>query len=255
MCSGRGTDRTAIVTGAAGGIGAATARHLLRQGRRVALIDRNQDGLRSLAAELSDDAGRIAVIAVDVTEETAVVDAVAQVADLLGPPLVLVNNAGWGSPAPATEMDSQHWDDVLGVNLRAPFLFAREAGRHMVREGWGRIVNMSSIAALGDPERVHYASAKAGLIGLTKTLALELGPAGITANAVAPGFTVSAMTAATAARAGRSFQEHQRLAAQDIPVRRVGAPDDIARAVAFFTSDDAGFVSGQVLQVAGGPVG
>jgi 3-oxoacyl-[acyl-carrier protein] reductase len=142
----------------------------------------------------------------------------------------------------------------MGVNLRGPFFVTRAVCRHMMTAGWGRIVNMSSISAVGDAGRVDYASAKAGLIGFTKTLALELGRHGVTANAIAPGFVVSDMTRATARRLGRDFEEHQRIAAQSIPVGRVGQPEDIAHAASFLVSPEAGFVSGQVIYVAGGPV-
>ena len=130
---------------------------------------------------------------------------------------------------------------------------SRAAQVHMTKQGWGRIVNLSSVSALGNRGQANYAAAKAGLQGFTKTLAMELGSFGITVNAVAPGFIVTEMTAATAERIGISFEEFQASAAAEIPVRRVGAPDDIAHAISFFASDAAGFVSGQVLYVAGGP--
>ena len=130
---------------------------------------------------------------------------------------------------------------------------SRAAQVHMTKQRWGRIVNLSSVSALGNRGQANYAAAKAGLQGFTKTLAMELGSFGITVNAVAPGFIVTEMTAATAERIGISFEEFQASAAAEIPVRRVGAPDDIAHAISFFASDAAGFVSGQVLYVAGGP--
>jgi NAD(P)-dependent dehydrogenase (short-subunit alcohol dehydrogenase family) len=185
-----------------------------------------------------------------------VIAAVSQVVAELGPPTVLVNNAGVGGPdVDIVEMATQQWDTVLGVNLSGPFFAARAVCPHMIDAGWGRIVNMSSISALGDAGLgADYASAKAALIGFTKTLALQLGRHGVTANAIAPGFVVSDMTRASAHRRGRDFEEHQRIAAQSIPVGRVGQPEDIAHTASYLVSPQAGFVSGQVIYVAGGPV-
>jgi 3-oxoacyl-[acyl-carrier protein] reductase len=171
----------------------------------------------------------------------------------LGPPTVLVNNAGVLRDNLLFKMTDEDWDTVLGVHLRGAFLMSRAAQAHMTQARWGRIVNLSSVSALGNRGQANYSAAKAGMQGLTKTLAIELGPFGVTANAVAPGFIVTDMTAATAARVGVEFEEFQRLAAEQIPVRRVGRPEDIAHTISFLVSDGAGFVSGQVLYVAGGP--
>jgi 3-oxoacyl-[acyl-carrier protein] reductase len=151
-------------------------------------------------------------------------------------------------------MSASDWDTVMNVHLRGAFLMTRAVQKHMVDAKFGRVVNLSSSSALGNRGQVNYSAAKAGLQGFTKTLAFELGKFGVTANAVAPGFIVTDMTAATAARIGMGFEEFQAAAAAQIPVQRVGKPDDIANAIAFFTGDDAGFVSGQVLYVAGGPL-
>lgn len=180
--------------------------------------------------------------------------AVDRVATELGPPTVLVNNAGVGPRADLVNMTTEQWDMVLGINLRGPFFATRAVCRHMIDAGWGRVVNMSSISAVGDAARVDYASAKAGLIGFTKSLALQLGRHAVTANAIAPGFIVSDMTRASARRLGRDFDEYERSAAQSIPVGRVGQPEDIAHAASFLVSPEAGFVSGQVIYIAGGPV-
>ena len=183
------------------------------------------------------------------------VAAVARIADELGPPAVLVNNAGVLRNGLAFKMTLDDWDTVVDVNLRSAFLMSREAQRHMTPHGWGRIVNLSSIAALGTVGQANYSAAKAGLQGLTKTLALELGRYGVTVNAVAPGFTVTEMTRALAERAGMAFEDLVAERVAEIPVDRAGRPEDVANAVAFFADERSGFVSGQVLYVAGGPQG
>ncbi|MEV8320540.1 SDR family NAD(P)-dependent oxidoreductase [Streptomyces sp. NPDC059900] len=247
--------RVAIVTGAARGIGAAVAGQLARDGFAVGVVDRHEAECAGTVNAITGNGGTAAAVAADVADESAVTAAVARIAAELGPPTVLVNNAGFGcADVGITEMTTQQWDAVTGVNLRGPFFLARAVSPYMKAAGWGRIINMSSISALGDAGRADYASAKAGLIGFTKTLALQLGPHGVTANAIAPGFIVSDMTRATARRQGRSFEEHRRLAAQSIPVGRVGEPEDIAHTASYLASPGAGFVSGQVIYVAGGPV-
>jgi NAD(P)-dependent dehydrogenase (short-subunit alcohol dehydrogenase family) len=246
--------RTAVVTGAARGIGAAVAKRLARDGLAVGVIDLSEEDCASTVEAIRDGGKSAVAVGADVADEAAVTAAVARVAAELGPPTVLVNNAGIGPVADLVEMTTQQWDLVLGINLRGPFFATRAVSRYMIDAMWGRIVNMSSISAVGDSARVDYASAKAGLIGFTKSLALQLGRYGVTANAIAPGFVVSDMTRATARRLGRDFDEHQRIAAESIPVGRVGQPDDIAHTASFLVSPEAGFVSGQVIYVAGGPV-
>jgi 3-oxoacyl-[acyl-carrier protein] reductase len=152
------------------------------------------------------------------------------------------------------KMTDDDWETVLGVHLRGAFLMSRAVQKYMVDQRYGRIVNLSSSSALGNRGQVNYSAAKAGMQGFTKTLAIELGPFGITANAVAPGFIVTDMTAATAARTGVPFEDFQKLAADRIAVRRVGQPADVANVISFLVSEGAGFVSGQVIYVAGGPL-
>lgn len=246
--------RTAIVTGAARGIGAAVARQLAHDGLAIGVLDLDEADCAGTVEAITNSGGSATAVAADVSDETAVAAAVARITAELGPPTVLVNNAGIGPRAELVEMSTQQWDTVTGVNLRGPFLLTRAVCPFMIEAGWGRIVNMSSISAVGDAARVDYGSAKAGLIGFTKSLALQLGRHGITANAIAPGFIVSDMTRASARRLGRDFEEFRRSAASSIPVGRVGEPEDIAHTASFLVSPKAGFVSGQVLYVAGGPV-
>jgi 3-oxoacyl-[acyl-carrier protein] reductase len=190
-----------------------------------------------------------------VADADQVAAAVERVATDLGAPGILVNNAGVTRDNLLFKMADEDWDTVLSVHLRGAFLMTRAAQRYMVEQRWGRIVNLSSVSALGNRGQVNYAAAKAGMQGFTRSLAIELGPFGITANAVAPGFIVTDMTAATAARMGVDFEQFQQQAAAEIPVRRVGQPEDVASTIAFLVGEDAGFVSGQVVYVAGGPRG
>ncbi|MEV0646514.1 SDR family NAD(P)-dependent oxidoreductase [Phytomonospora sp. NPDC050363] len=236
----------AIVTGAARGIGAATAARFAREGHTVAMLDLDAEALAATAVEV----GGLA-IPTDVSDEGAVAAAVERTVAELGKPTILVNNAGYARDAEIGDMTTEEWDEVFGVHMRGTFFTTRLVQKYMVEAGWGRVVNISSISALGHAGRVNYSAAKAGIIGFTKALAAELGPAGVTANVVAPGFIVSAMTAKTARRLGRDFEEHQRIAAESIAVRRVGRPEDIANAVAFFAGEEAGFVTGQVMYVSG----
>ncbi|MFG3361254.1 SDR family NAD(P)-dependent oxidoreductase [Streptomyces griseofuscus] len=246
--------RTAVVTGAARGIGAAVARRLASDGLAVGVIDLDEADCADTVEAITSVGGAALAVAADVADEAAVTAAVARITAAFGPPTVLVNNAGIGPRADLVDMTTQQWDTVLGINLSGPFFAARAVCPHMTTAGWGRIVNMSSISAVGDAGRVDYASTKAGLIGFTKSLALQLGPHGVTANAIAPGFVVSDMTRASARLLGLSFEEFRHSAEQFIPVGRVGLPDDIAHTASFLVSPGAGFVSGQVIYVAGGPV-
>jgi 3-oxoacyl-[acyl-carrier protein] reductase len=248
------SQRVAIVTGAARGIGAATAQRLAADGFAVAVVDLKEDDARDTVAAIEAAGGRALAVGADVGDSEQVQVAVERIAAELGPPVVLVNNAGVTKDNLLFKMSDDDWDVVMHVHLRGSFLMTRAAQKYMTEARWGRIVNLSSTSALGNRGQANYSTAKAGLQGFTKTLAIELGKFGITANAVAPGFIVTDMTAATAARVGMGFEDFQAAAATQIPVQRVGRPDDVANAIAFFTGDAAGFVSGQVMYVAGGPL-
>lgn len=246
--------RVAVVTGAARGIGAAIARRLAGQGVAVAAVDLDTEGSARTANAILESGGRaIAVGGTDVADETAANRAVERAAAELGPVTVLVNNAGIIRDNLLFKMSTDDWDAVMNVHLRGAFLMTRAAQAHMIEAKWGRIVNLSSTSALGNRGQANYAAAKAGLQGFTKTLALELGKFGVTANAIAPGFIDTEMTQATADRLGVDFEDWKTAASREIPVGRVGTPDDIAAVAAFLCSEDAGYVSGQVIYVAGGP--
>jgi len=196
---------------------------------------------------------RALAVTVDVTDEASVAAAVGRVADELGSPQVLVNNAGVMRSRMVHRMSVAEWELVLDVNLRGAFLMSRQVAPFMRDARWGRIINLSSTGALGLVGGANYSSAKAAVQGLTKTLALELGAFNVTANAIAPGFVVTEMTRSMAEEVGVTVEEMEADMVKSIPVGRAGTPEDIAQAVAFFADERSSYVSGQVLYVAGGP--
>jgi 3-oxoacyl-[acyl-carrier protein] reductase len=247
------TGKVAVVTGAARGIGAAVAVRLAQEGAAVAVADLDEAACAGTVQAIRAAGGQALAVGVDVGDASAVERAVTRIATELGPPTILINNAGITRDNLVFKMTETDWDSVITVHLRGAFLMSRAVQKFMTEAAWGRIVNLSSTSALGNRGQANYSAAKAGIQGFTKTLAIELGKFGVTVNAIAPGFIATDMTAATAERLGMSFEDFKKVSAAQIPVQRVGRPEDVAAAVSFFVSDEASFVSGQVLYVAGGP--
>lgn len=244
--------RVAVVTGAARGIGASIAEKLGAAGAAVAAVDLDESTCANTVERVTSAGGKALAVGADVTDSSSVEAAFSKVAAELGPVGVLVNNAGVTKDNMLFKMSEQDWDTVMGVHLRGAFLCSQAAQKHMVENRWGRIVNLSSVSALGNRGQANYSTAKAGIQGFTRTLAIELGPFGVNVNAIAPGFIVSDMTAATAERIGMDFEDLQAKNAEVTPVRRVGTPEDIANAVAFLTAESSSFITGQTLYVDGG---
>src|SRR5690242_5679836 len=244
--------RLELVTGGAQGIGAAVARRLSQGGANVAVLDLQQEAAAGMAEQLMSTGASALGIGGDVSRRQDVRAAVDQVVDRFGALHILVNNAGVIRDNLLFKMSDDDWTTVLDVHLRGAFLASQLAQKHMVEARYGRIVSMSSTSALGNRGQVNYSAAKAGLQGLTKTLAIELGPFGVTANAVAPGFIETAMTKATAERIGMTIDQMREGAEATLPVRRGGLPADVANTVAFFAGEESGYVTGQVIYVDGG---
>lgn len=246
-------NRVAVVTGAGRGIGAATAARLAADGAAVAVLDLNASDVEETVAELVKGGATAAGFVCDVSDSAAVEKTFEAIRNELGAVGVLVNNAGVTRDNLLFKMTEDDWNTVMGVHLRGSFLCAREAQKSMVAQRWGKIVNLSSESALGARGQANYSAAKAGIQAFTKTLAIELGPFNINVNAVAPGFIETAMTRATAERIGVAFDELKESAAEGIPMRRIGRPQDVAAVISFLCSDDASYVAGQTLYITGGP--
>ena len=243
--------RVAIVTGGASGIGLAISERLAADGAAVAVFDRNAAAADEAATKLAATGATAVGLDVDVTDRPGVEAGVADVCERLGAPTILVNNAGLQGFGRFLEITPEAWDRVVGVNLTGTFHCCQVVLPHMVEAGWGRIVNISSSSAQGgQPFMTHYVSSKAGVIGLTKALALEFGPKGVTVNTIPPGFIDTPMLRDSERKGllGDGVEHHAGLT----PVRRVGRPEDIAAACAFLVSDEASYVTGQVIGVNGG---
>ncbi|MGA3677758.1 SDR family NAD(P)-dependent oxidoreductase [Lysinibacillus agricola] len=250
---GRFDGRVAIITGGSRGIGYAIAEKLAKEGAKIALFDIEEQSLEVGANELRESGYQVMTRVTNIVEVDQVENAVKAVANQFGKVDILVNNAGIIRDNYLFKMTDEDWQFVMDVHLKGSFNCSRAAQKYMVENKYGRIVNISSTSALGNPGQANYSAAKAGLQGFTKTLALELGRYGITANSVAPGFIETDMTRATAERIGVPFEEFMKAAISQIPVGFGGKPADIANAVAFFCDEASGFVNGQVIYVAGGP--
>ncbi len=244
--------KVAIVTGGARGIGAATAKKLAADGAKVGVFDLKAEFCQETVESIRVNGGEAIAITCNVSDAEQVEKAFAEVVNHYGKLDILVNNAGLIRDNLLFKMSEEDWDTVLDVHLKGSFLCSRAAQRYMVKQKYGKIVNTSSTSALGNRGQANYSAAKAGLQGFTKTLAIELGPFNINVNAVAPGFIATDMTRQTAERVGLEFQEFLDKAAEQIPLRRIGMPEDVANVVAFLVSEDAGYVSGQIIYVDGG---
>jgi 3-oxoacyl-[acyl-carrier protein] reductase len=251
--AGRFEGRVAFVTGGSRGIGKGIVELFAQEGAKVALIDLNEEALSETTSELKEKSYEVFSKVASVTDAEQVEAAVKEVYETFGSVDILVNNAGVIRDNLLFKMTDSDWQTVMDVHLKGSFNSARAVQKYMVENKYGRIINISSTSALGNRGQANYAAAKAGLQGFTKTLAIELGRYGITANSVAPGFIETEMTKETAARLGISFEQLIQASVANIPVGRSGKPADIANAVAFFADEKSSFVNGQVIYVAGGP--
>ncbi|MBI2554689.1 MAG: 3-oxoacyl-ACP reductase FabG [Candidatus Rokubacteria bacterium] len=237
--------KVALITGAAGGIGEATAKRFAKEGASVAVNDANAAGVKKVADEIQGAGGKAMAVPGDVTQKTQVEEMVRQVTAQWGRVDILINNAGINRDAMAAKMTEAQWDQVMDVNLKGTFLCAQAVLPGMRERGWGRVVNTGSIGSLGNIGQANYSASKAGVIGLTKTLALEYAKYGVTVNCIAPGATMTAMLA------GVPDKIKEQIIAK-IPMGRIADPDEIASVHGFLASDEAAFITGQVIFVDGG---
>lgn len=245
--------QVAVVTGAARGIGAATARRLANDGATVVVVDLDAEACQATLEGIREAGGNAMAVACDISKSDQVETAFAEVTETFGRIDILVNNAGIIRDNLLFRMSESDWDTVMDVHLKGSFLCSRAAQKWMVKQNYGRIVNLSSTSALGNRGQANYSAAKAGLQGFTKTLAMELGPFNVNVNAVAPGFIETEMTKQTAGRLGLEVEDFAAKVAEQVSLRRIGKPSDVAGVVSFLCSEDAGYVTGQVIYVSGSP--
>ena len=240
------TNRTAFITGASRGIGRACAIALCEAGARVAIAARNTEQLESLATDIRSKGREAFVVALDIANADSIKEAFSKTAKDFGPVAILVNNAGIAKDNLALRMKKEDWDVVIATNLTGAFLAIQQVLQGMMRERWGRIINISSVVGeMGNPGQANYVASKAGLIGLTKSIAQEMGSRNITVNAVAPGFIETDMTHGLSQELKDNMLGH-------IPLKRIGRPEDVAAAVRFLASEEAAYITGHVLDVNGG---
>jgi len=247
------SNRVAFVTGASRGLGKSISYTLGSNGAKICLVDIDEKAAHETAEEMKKDGIDVTYYIADVSVRSQVEQAVEEAVNKYGKIDILVNNAGVLRDNLLFKMSDDDWDTVMNVHLKGAFYCTRAVQKYMVENQYGRIVSISSTSALGNRGQANYATAKAGLQGFTKTLAIELGKYGITANAVAPGFIETDMTRKTAERIGVSFEEFSKNLSDTIPAKRLGQPEDIANAVLFFVKEESSYVNGQILYVAGGP--
>lgn len=247
---GRFDGRVAVITGGARGIGAGLGQRFAEEGAAVAVLDLNEEAAAETAAGLG--AVKAVGIGCNVGDGASVEAAAARIVEELGGWHILINNAGITRDNLLFKLSEDDWDSVMNVHLKGSFLMAKAAQKVFVEQRYGKIVNTSSVSALGNRGQANYSAAKMGIQGFTRTLALELGPFGVNVNAIAPGFIATEMTDDTARRLKMDVDEFRRLNAEANPVKRVGVPADIAAAAAFLCSDEASYITGQTLYVDGG---
>ncbi len=241
-------NRVALVTGAGRGIGRAIAEKLSQEGAHVLCVSRSEDSCGSTAEEINNSGGKASSRALDVSDGSAVAEAAKSFINEHGKVDILINNAGITRDGLILRMSSENWHDVINTNLSSCYYWVKNLAHPMARQRWGRIVNITSVSGLvGNAGQANYASSKAGMIGLTKTLAKELASRQITVNAVAPGFIETDMTSGL-------DEKTRELILKNIPLKRLGQPSDIAHAVDFLCSERAGYITGQVFTVDGGMV-
>jgi len=243
--------RIALVTGGASGMGEAIAKRLAREGRKVAIVDIDGQGARRVAGEIAQAGGAVLAICADISDKAQIADALEQIHATLGPVSILVNNAAVENFCPILEIEEDNWDRIMAVNLKGVYLLTQAALPDMIAQGWGRIVNISAYGAqIGALDMAHYTASKGGVIAMTRSLAVELGAKGITVNSVSPGFIDTPMARRAIESSKFSVPAEQLVAGYPIP--RLGQPGEIAAAVSFLASEDAGYVTGQLLGVNGG---
>jgi 3-oxoacyl-[acyl-carrier protein] reductase len=252
---GRLQDRVALVTGAGRGIGAAEAIKMAQEGASVAVLDIADERCEETVHRIHGHGGTAIAVECDVSKDDQVKRAVEHVVEHFGHIDILVNNAGVIRDNLLFRMSDDDWHLVIDIHLTGSFLCSREAQKYMVPRRYGKIIMTSSIGALGNRGQTNYSAAKAGLMGMARTLAIELGPYNINVNAVAPGWIETDMLAQTAERMGSTLDLMREQYAKEIPLRRMGLPEDVANVVAFLVSDEASYISGETVFVAGGPVG